>query len=228
VSPLYLYAILDASPATSLGAGLAGETLRTIPCGPLVAAVGAMSAAPAVSRETMRGHDAVVRRLMQSVDAVLPARFGMLAADAGALCEQLEQVSGDLGEALARVAGREQMILRVFTDHAEDAPPAEGDDAIGAGPGTRYLTGRARVLRAMTDVGELAPLRPVLDRFVVAERVERHQTAPLVASVYHLVRRGDGARYAGAVEDAARTLAGVRVTVSGPWAAYAFAPDTLR
>jgi len=227
VSPLYLYAVLGAAPAAPLGEGLAGEPLRTVDCGAVVAAVGMMTESPPVSPESLRGHDAVVRRLTRAVDALLPARFGSLAPDARGLCERLERAAADLHEALARVAGREQMILRVFTDGPGPAPRPEMDPSDAGGPGTRYLAERARAQRAATAIGELAPLRPVLDRFVTAERVERHDALPLVASVYHLVPRGASAEYATAVEDAARGLSGMRVTVSGPWAAYAFAPETL-
>ena len=227
MSPLYLYAVLGAVPAAPLGEGLAGEPLRTIDCGAVVAAVGPIAESPPVSPESLRGHDAVVRRLTRAVDALLPARFGTLAPDARALCERLERAAADLREALARVAGREQMILRVFMDEPGAAPPPEVDSSDSGGPGTRYLAERARAQRAATAIGELAPLRPVLDRFVTAERVERHDALPLVASVYHLVPRGASAEYATAVEDAARRLSGMRVTVSGPWAAYAFAPETL-
>ena len=227
MSPLYLYAVLGAAPAAPLGEGLAGEPLRTIDCGAVVAAVGLIAESPAVSPESLRGHDAVVRRLTRAVDALLPARFGTLAPDARGLCERLERAAADLREALARVAGREQMILRVFTDGPGAAPPPAMDASDAGGPGTRYLAERARAQRAATTIGELAPLRPVLDRFVTAERVERHDALPLVASVYHLVPRGASAEYATAVEDAARRLSGMRVTVSGPWAAYAFAPETL-
>jgi hypothetical protein len=227
VSPLYLYAVLGTAPAAPLGEGLAGEPLRTIDCGAVVAAVGLLAESPLVSPESLRGHDAVVRRLTRAVDALLPARFGTLVPDARGLCERLERAAADLHEALARVAGREQMILRVFTDGPGAAPPPEMDSSDAGGPGTRYLAERARAQRAATAIGELAPLRPVLDRFVTAERVERHDALPLVASVYHLVPRGASAEYATAVEDAARRLSGMRVTVSGPWAAYAFAPETL-
>jgi hypothetical protein len=224
---LYLYAVLGAAPTAPRGAGLAGESLRTIACGAVVAAVGEVTEAPAVSPESLRGHDDVVRRLARSVDALLPARFGALAADDRVLCERLARAAGDLREALARVRGREQMILRVFADGEGAARAPEIDAGVAASPGTRYLAERARAQRAATEVGELAPLRPVLARFVVAERVERHSTPPLIASVYHLVTRGASADYATAVEDAARGLAGLRVTVSGPWAAYAFAPESL-
>ena len=226
MSANYLYAVLGASPAGPLGVGLAGESLRTIECGRVIAVVGAMTVSPGVSPETLRGHDAVVRRLADRVEAVLPARFGSIASDDAVLCERLHAAADDLCGALARVASREQMILRVFSDEAP-LPMAPVADVGDAGPGTRYLTTRASAQRAATVVAELAPLRPVLDRFVVAERVERHETAPLVASVYHLVARGSSGAYTRAVEDAARRLAGTRLTVSGPWAPYAFTPDTL-
>ena len=224
---LYLYAVLGATPTAPLGEGLAGEALRTLDCGTVVAAVGVMTETPAVSPESLRGHDDVVRRLARSVDALLPARFGALAADDRVLCERLGRAAGDLREALARVRGREQMILRVFADGTGAARAPEIDASVAAAPGTRYLAERARAQRAATEVGELEPLRPILARFVTAERVERHHTPPLVASVYHLVARGASADYTTAVEDAARGLAGLRVSVSGPWAAYAFAPESL-
>jgi hypothetical protein len=121
------------------------------------------------------------------------------------------------------------MILRLFstTERTETATPPPDAEAPVGGPGVRYLAERARAQQAAADVPELAPLRPVLDRFVVAERIERHETRPLIASVYHLVARGTGAAYGTAVDEAAKTMTGLRVTVSGPWAAYAFAPDAL-
>jgi len=46
----------------------------------------------------------------------------------------------------------------------------------------------------------------------------------LLASVYHLVPRESLDAYQAAVTTAARN-AGLRVTTSGPWPPYAFAPD---
>jgi hypothetical protein len=65
----------------------------------------------------------------------------------------------------------------------------------------------------------LAPL-------VRGERRERHERPPLLASVYHLVPRDGVDAYRTAVASAAEE-AGVRVTISGPWPPYAFAPDEL-
>jgi len=234
VSPLYLYAVLGAAPAGPLGEGMAGEPLRLVRCTDVFAAAGEMNAAPALGPASLRRHDAVVRRLADVADALLPARFGALAGDDAELCERLTRAGDGLRHALARVAGREQMILRVYVSSEEGSappripPPLESVAAGGeVGAGTRYLAERARAQRAAAEVNELTPIRPVLDRFVAAERVERHHTPPLVASVYHLLSRGTAAAYTVAVEEAARDLPGIRVTVSGPWAPYAFAPDAL-
>jgi hypothetical protein len=246
VSPLYLYAVLGARPARPLGAGVLGEPLRLIDCGGVFAAAGEVGAAPPLAPDTLRGHDAIVRRLADVADAVLPARFGALATNDAQLCEQLTRAGEVLREALTRVAGREQMILRVYVERtgsrasrarsgveSADPPTDRAPERAGearepaSSIGATYLAERARAQREAADVREIAPLRPVLDRFVSAERVERHDTRPLIASVYHLVARGTGAAYAAAVQDAAKGLPGVRVTVSGPWAPYAFAPDSL-
>ena len=235
MSPVYLYAVLGALPETPLGEGLAGEPVRAIVCGEVIAAIGAMAEVPAVSPDSLRAHDTVVRRLATTVDALLPARFGAVAPDERALCERLARVSSGLQNALARVSGCEQMILRVYNSSSAPAA-ADVGLTIGAanppvgetvGEGTRYLSERARDRQAAGEVAELAPLRPALARFVTAERIERHRTPPLVASVYHLVRRGTAADYAKTIEDAAGRLAPVRVTVSGPWAPYAFAPASM-
>ena len=228
MSPLYLYAVLDAPPRGALGVGMTGEPLRIVRCADVVAAAGEMASAPALDPAALRGHDTVVRRLADAADAVLPARFGALAPTDAELCERLARAGGGLREALARVAGREQMILRVYGASADGRDVSSAPLAPeGSGAGTRYLAERARVHRAAAEVRELAPLRATLDRFVAAERVERHDTPPLVASVYHLLARGSAAAYTEAVQRAASELSGMRVTVSGPWAPYAFAPEVL-
>jgi len=228
VSPLYLYAVLGAVPATPIGEGMMGEALHLVDCGEVIAAAGEIARAPSLAPDALRSHDAVVRRLADVADAVLPARFGTVASDRTELCELLARISESLRDALAQVAGREQMILRVFADAADaPSPPPVTVPGMESGPGTRYLAERARAHRATAELRELAPLRPVLDRFVAGERVERHDTPPLVASVYHLLPRGAAAAYTAAVEDAVAHLPGLRVTISGPWAPYAFAPDAL-
>src|SRR5439155_13718571 len=150
VSPLYLYAVLGAVPATPIGEGMMGEALHLVDCGEVIAAAGEIARAPSLAPDALRSHDAVVRRLADVADAVLPARFGAIASDETDLCERLARASDTLREALAQVAGREQMILRVFSDTSDAPSPPAGTvpSAESDGPGTRYLAERARAQRA--------------------------------------------------------------------------------
>lgn len=217
----YVYALVADPPRGDAGPGLEAETLRFVGVGGLLAAVGDMAAAPPVSAATLLAHDAVVRRLAAAVDAILPVRFGTLLADDAALAEAVDARAARLREALALVAGREQMTLRVF---GEPAPVADVRPSEALAPGTRYLEARRRQAQRAAEVPELAPLRPHLAPLVRAERAERHGAPPLLASVYHLVDRGAAAAYRAALDAAPRSI---RVVASGPWPPYAFAPQVL-
>ncbi|HEY3067681.1 MAG TPA: GvpL/GvpF family gas vesicle protein [Methylomirabilota bacterium] len=227
---LYVYAVLARSPRAAMGIGIGRARVRIMRCGGLFVAVGAVRTAPVMSARAVRMHDAVVRRLAAGVEAVLPARFGTVFADGTALARSLAERETALRVALRLVEGREQMTLRVYgaTAAAPPAPDGSGDphDDGGAetrgarGSGTRYLAGRAR----RHQVAALAQLRPFLGGVVVAERVERHAAPPLVASAYHLIPRGASKDYRSRLTRASPALAPLRVRVSGPWPAYAFAP----
>jgi hypothetical protein len=223
MSAVYVYALLGEAPPP--GAGLCDEPLRAVRIDDLVAAVGDMTNRPAVNEATLRAHDAVVRRLADAVDAVLPVRFGSLLPESS-LTELLRARARELRDALILVAGREQMTLRVLGD-----APAPSDAAADAGhgpelgSGARYLAGRRAAWRRAREVPELASLRPALQPLVRAERVTRHDAPPLLASVYHLVDRGSAAAYRDVVERSPQTP--VQLAVGGPWPPYAFAPEAL-
>lgn len=239
MSVSWLYALLDAAPAGALGTGLAGEALRVVPIGgppaSVFAALGVLDATPAVSEETLRLHDATVRALSELAPAVLPARFGQGAATDEALLARVATCAPELARALEEVRGCEQMTLRAFGDPVEPPPAAAEDlaDDPSLGPGARYLAARRRAQEraASIEVPELAPLLAVLAPLVRGTRVERpradaQRAGPaLLASVYHLVLRGEGAAYRALVAEHAPALAPRRVTLSGPWPTYAFAPS---
>ena len=225
MSAVYVYALLGDTPRPDPGAGLGAEPLRVVRVGDVLAAVGDMPERPAVSEAALRGHDAVVRRLAGAVDAILPVRFGALLTE-GALADALAARAGELRRALELVAGREQMTLRVFGESAatvKQPAPVGGD----VGPGARYLEERRRQWRHAHAAAEIDALRPALEVLVRAERVQRHDAPPLLASVYHLVDRARTADYLAAVEHGTAALAPVRVTATGPWPPYAFAPEAL-
>jgi hypothetical protein len=213
VSGLYLYAVLGQAPRRR------ARGLRVLAVDGLRVAAREIDAGapPQPTATALRGHDATVRRLARGVDAVLPFRFGTVVAGPDELRRLLAPRAAALREALALVAGREQMTVRVF-----GTPRRRGGGARRpGGPGARYLAARARE----HAVPELDPIRPALAAFVRAERTERHRTPPLLASVYHLVDRRRGAAYRAALRRAARGAGGVRLRVSGPWPPYAFAPE---
>jgi hypothetical protein len=235
---LRVCAITAERPAL-LPAGPGGGALQVVSCGPLLLVVEVGAAELAPSAEALARHDAVVRALAAQVPALLPARFGWLSPDAGALATQLEPHAERLREALALTTGREQMTLRLYGPAAAGGAanagvdPDAGSAAVAAeGDGTRYLRARRDQARRRQDVPEAAPLRAALAPLVRAERAQRHAPEPaggeaLLASVYHLVDRGGSAAYRARVQEAAGGLAPLRVAVSGPFAPYAFAPEDL-
>jgi hypothetical protein len=75
------------------------------------------------------------------------------------------------------------------------------------------------IVRAAQQIPELTPVREAVAGFIRDERVERRGG---IATVHHLIPRASAERYRIALERAA-ALAGVRLTLSGPWAPYAFA-----
>jgi gas vesicle protein GvpL/GvpF len=223
MSSVYLYAILSGAPSCETGSGVCAEPLRTVAFGGLVALVGDVTQLPPASAMTLRAQDAVLRRLAAALDAVLPVRYGTLLADDAALAEALESRRPQLAEALRRVAGCEQMTLRLWGDAPAVTPPAAAPTE--AGPGTRYLTGRLEAQARAGHVPELAPLRAGLGDLVREERAERHDRPPLLATIQHLVPRGAGSRYVETVHAIRDELRPWRVSVTGPWLPYAFGED---
>lgn len=234
MSGLWLYALVD-QPLVGPGPqGVAREPVRTLEVAPGVhAAIGAVEGSVGVSEAALRAHDATVRALALVAPATLPVRFGQTAADEAALRARVLARHDELAAALAQVRGCEQMTLRLFgsPDDAPAEPPAAEETDPSLGPGARYLAARRRA----HDLAPAAPpaLVPLLDALaplVRASRVERPRAPAaggpaLLASVYHLVTRGQAGAYARRVEELSPALAPRHVTLSGPWPCYAFAPS---
>jgi len=204
-----LYAIALGAPDGLAGAR--GEPLRRLPWGAMTLLAG--DAPLPLSAETLRAHEAAVRRIAEQSEACLPARFGAAAESDDALVKAMRAREGELLDALRLVRGREQMTLRI---HGSPVPAAAG-----AG-GTGYLEQRRREQR----LPALDPLRAALDGTVRAERIEPHTEAGLLASVYHLIDRGAAPRYAQIVRET--PLGDLRAVVTGPWPAWSFAPEVAR
>jgi len=211
--PLHLYAVA-AQPLPDAGAGHWGEPLVWIPAGAVAALAGRVPAHAEPDLDAVLGHDAVVRRVASRGPA-LPARWQAAFPDGAAIAGLIAPLAGALLEALAVVAERVQM------DTVIEGAAAPPPDLAGLGPGARHLSERAAAARACDRA--LAAVREAVGALALAERAGRTGTA---ARLHHLVRPGDAAAYRAAI-GAVRLEPGLRARASGPWPAYAFAPEEL-
>lgn len=242
---LYVYAIADAGVVLEHVRGVAGEPLRIVTssdgnshaiAGDYTAAGATAHAnAPALTAETLRAQDLLVRQLAMRVDALLPARFGARFADEQALRKTLDDLAPRLVGALARVRGREQMTIRFFQEEASNpsntsntSAASDANDDAALGPGTRYM--RKRAAEGRHFPGVIEDLRAALADAVDDERIERGQS-PVIGSIHHLIPRGSADRYRARIDEAAASprfaASGIRLRVSGPSPAYAFAEADL-
>lgn len=229
---LYLYALAGQGGEIDLGTGLVGEPLRRLEVGPVAAILGEMEP-PTVTPGVLAAHDAVVRRLAEHLPALLPARFGQAIPDESTLTAWIAARERDLVDALALVQGCVQMTLRVFAgpDAGEPAAPVPADLPEDWGPGARFLHARREAAARARALPEIAPLRDALRPLLRAERIERAQSGKPGrpwATAYDLVPREEADAYARAVAETAPRLAGWKVTATGPWPPYAFAPGLIR
>ena len=216
---LYLYALVEERPTGDLGTGIAKGPLSVLRAGGAWVVVEALAGPSPLPRPpAMRAHDRVVRRVARRTSAVLPLRFGTIAADARALRALLAPVRALLPAAFARVRDAVAFTIRVERVRRARAPLAPAPAPVGGGPGTRWLAARL----AQHRVPEIDPLTAATAPFVRQRRVERHDRGPELATVYHLVPRADVRRWRAAVRAAQAALA-APVRVSGPFAPYAFA-----
>jgi hypothetical protein len=212
---VYVLAARGAQPARLRG--VRGERLQSLRIGSIDVLVGAMPTPPRATVRTLREYDRVVRALWASRAAVLPARFPSLVADPSELERTVRPRQATFRRHLRFLRHRAQMIVRLVPasgtrDHAPRLSPR------GRFRGSKYLAQRARAAR-LEHIPEIGVVRDAVRRWVRAERVEARAG---VATIYHLVPRTAVPRYRDAVERAA-AAAGLRLQVTGPWPAYAFA-----
>ena len=195
------------------------EPLRLIRQGSIAAVVSDRSRLSEPTPANLRRYDRTMRALADEFPAILPARFGTCLAE-DELLATLSSRHAALARSLRTVRGRVQMTIRVI------APSERGGEVKGhaersfssASPGRDYLTGKARVARAVPG---FAPIRDAVARWIRDERVE-HRAG--VSSVYHLIPRSSIDAYRRAAHTTA-AAAGVRMVISGPWPPYAFGAD---
>lgn len=214
---LLLYGVVEAGGAGGdliSVRGLDDEQLQTVVEGPLAAIVSEHHGGPPEPAiERLYDYERTVRGLMDS-RAILPARYGSMLADEGAVRALLRRRRRDLLARVHRVRGAVELALRASwrggaKTPLEPRPPS----------GTSYLRERLeRRQSARRLASELDPLTalarssrrtlapapdlPVLDAYLV----ERERVREFVAMVRQLDDRLDD----------------VELTCTGPWPPYSF------
>jgi hypothetical protein len=208
---LCVYALVPAAAERVSARGLAGARLRVVRSGAVAAIVAVGSRRGRPTEPALRAYDRIMQSLAQQFPALVPVRFGTYVEDAGEMELILRARQATLKRTLSQVRNRAQMTLRI----AIGAPGEPGRALPSMATGAQYLRARA----AAQTVPELEALRPAIQQWIRDERVERRDR---VASVYHLVPRGSVKAYRDALAAAAERQQ-LRLAVSGPWPAYAFA-----
>jgi Gas vesicle synthesis protein GvpL/GvpF len=227
---LCVYALVGSPRSLQKVTGIAGERLRGVVFDGFVAIVGEVRRRPAASTRNLRRYAAVVESIAARVAAILPVRFGTTFDDETELMLALRSRGAATRQRLRAVRRRAQMTIRIVGSDPDDGrlrgqTPVMSRSGVRprnkATQGTRYLQEQLAKMRTAREIPELAPVRAAVRRLVREERVERRRS---IATVHHLIPRAAAGRYGAAV---ARTAAenGVRLTVSGPWAPYAFAEN---
>ncbi len=227
---LCVYALVSPPPLRLRLTGMAGETLRVVTGGCIGAVVGELRRAPAPSVRNLRRYAAVVEAIAVRAPAVLPARFGTTVVGREELAFILTSRGATLRRQLRTLRARCQMTIRLVGSDPGDA--AYGGQTLvmrragvrprnGATQGTQYLRRRMAIAADARAVPRFAPIRAAIERMVKAERVEKRGD---VVTINHLIQRSAVPRYVAAVERAALDH-DVGLTISGPWAPYAFADN---
>ena len=222
-----VYAVIGRLPGRLALQGVAGERLRVVAAGSLAAVVGELRRRPSATPRSLRRYAVVIESIASRTPAVLPARFGTVAADDEEVAFLLRSRAAGLRPRLRAVRGRAQMTIRLVlaSDSGDGATQGvESSHHRGLTPspratqGTQYLRQRAAEAR---EIPGFEPIRDAVRSFVKDERMEKR---PGIVTVNHLIPRAAADRYRSAVIRAAGHN-GVRLMVTGPLAPYAFADN---
>jgi hypothetical protein len=209
--PLYVYALVEKGLAPALRIGR--HALQVVQMSGVGVVVDRRPRA-APDPDSLKEQHALLLALARRVDPILPARFGSWISR-GDLVALIGRQADSILDALARVRGRRQMTIRVFG--SQGAPGGIGRTASS---GTEYLA--LRRARAHAVPPDVEVIRGIIGN-VAAERAA--EGPPGTLAVYHLIPSGAVAGYRKQASTLQSIFAPRRVTVSGPWPPFAFAPE---
>ncbi|GKQ39472.1 GvpL/GvpF family gas vesicle protein [Streptomyces sp. A012304] len=187
--------------------------------------------------ETARAHQQVVDALT-AVTTPLPLRLGTVFRDDSGVRVMMEEREEDFRRTLERLQGRVEWGVKVYIEPEaetagarETAVPATSP---AAGSGRDYLRQRSMKAKAQEDSWQRAErfagrLHSLLSAHADASRLHAPQNSALsraagqnVLNAAYLVPRGESEEFVEIVDRTKGEEPGIRVELTGPWAAYSF------
>ncbi|MFG3182803.1 GvpL/GvpF family gas vesicle protein [Streptomyces nigra] len=188
---------------------------------------------------TARAHQQVIDALT-AVTTPLPLRMATVFRDDSGVRSMIEAREEELRRVLDRLAGRVEWGVKVYVERPpESSAEAEGAARPAAKPvsGRDYLRRRRDQTRAHDDVWQRASefserLHGTLAAFAEDSRLHAPQNSALsgatgqnVLNAAYLVSRADSEEFVELVDREKDDVPGIRVELTGPWAAYSFAGE---
>ncbi|WP_199546163.1 GvpL/GvpF family gas vesicle protein [Streptomyces sp. N35] len=182
---------------------------------------------------TARAHQAVIAALA-TVTCPLPLRLGTVFRDDSGVRTMLEDEGDQLRELLARIDGCVEWGVKVYAEPQAERTPSEPAAAGQAASGRDYLRMRRSRQQGADRLWERAEsfaqeLHSDLAARAAATRLHRPQNPELsrasgrnILNGAYLVGRSQSEEFVECVEGTKDQEAGLRVELTGPWAAYSF------
>ncbi|MFJ8184908.1 GvpL/GvpF family gas vesicle protein [Streptomyces sp. NPDC096105] len=249
----YVYAVCRpfGTPLQAQLTGVAGDPPRLVPHRGLVAVVSHVPEED-FAEEPLRAHledldwlTAVARAHQGVIDALttvttpLPLRLGTVFRDDSGLRSMIEAREEHFLRRLDRLEGRVEWGVKVFLESEREPEPTPARPASkpAAMSGRDYLRLRRQQTRSREEVWQRAEtfatrLHETLAAVAEDSRLHAPQNPALsgargrnVLNAAYLVPRGDSEAFVEQVDRTKDDAPGLRVELTGPWAAYSFAGE---
>ncbi|MFE8957557.1 GvpL/GvpF family gas vesicle protein [Streptomyces iakyrus] len=184
--------------------------------------------------ETARAHQGVIDALT-SVTTPLPLRLGTVFRDDSGVRMMIEAREEDFLRTLDRLEGRVEWGVKVY---AESEPQESAQPAQKPASGRDYLRQRRMQTRSHEEMWQKAEafstrLHEELSAFAEDSRMHPPQNPALskatgrnVLNAAYLVPRANSEEFVELVDRTKGEVPGMRIELTGPWAAYSFAGET--
>ncbi|MFE2048704.1 GvpL/GvpF family gas vesicle protein [Streptomyces sp. NPDC059459] len=229
--------------------GVAGDPPRLLPHGDLVAVVSHVPEAD-FSEEALRAHledldwlSGTARAHQQVIDALtavttpLPLRLATVFRDDSGVRVMMEERAETFSNRLDRLEGRVEWGVKVYVEPDQERAPGPAQAAPKPASGRDYLRQRRMQTRANEDLwtraeGFATRLHETLSDRADDARLHAPQNPSLsgaagrnVLNAAYLVRRDVSEEFVEMVDRTKDDVPGMRVELTGPWAAYSFAGE---